>query len=99
MSQSWPILLGVMGAVSGHASPQMKPLLDAVLFLAWVAAYLGAVSWVSRYRKAKAHALGVTGRADYRADRDLALRLVIFVLGAVMLLVGYFATRMIGQYF
>jgi len=88
-----------MGGVVGNAPAQMKPFVDAVLFLAWVAAYLVAVSWVSRYRKAKAHALGPTGRADYRADRDLALRLVIFVLGAVMLLVGYFATRMIGQYF
>ncbi len=88
-----------MGGVVGNAPAQMKPFVDAVLFLAWVAAYLVAVSWVSRYRKAKANTLGPTGRADYRADRDLALRLVIFVLGAVMLLVGYFATRMIGQYF
>lgn len=88
-----------MGGIAGNAPPQMKPFLDAVLFLAWVAAYLVAVSWVSRYRKAKAHALGPTGRTDYRADRDLALRLVIFVLGAVMLLVGYFATRMIRQHF
>ena len=77
----------------------MKPLLDAILFLFWVAMYLTAVSWVGRYRKARAHALGGTGRTDYRADKDLALRLTVFVLGAAMLLVGYFATRMIGQYF
>jgi hypothetical protein len=77
----------------------MKPLLDAILFLFWVAMYLAAISWVGRYRKARAHALGPTGRTEYRADKDLVLRLTIFVLGAVMLLVGYFATRMIGQYF
>ena len=79
--------------------PQMKLLLDAVLFLAWVTAYLTAVSWVARYRKAKVHALGPTGHTEYRTDKDFALRLAILVLGAVMLLVGYFAMRMIGQYF
>lgn len=78
---------------------QMKSLLDAILFLAWVTAYLTAVSWVARYRKARVHALGPSRYMEYRSDRDIALRLAILVLGAVMLLVGYFATRMIGQYF
>jgi hypothetical protein len=77
----------------------MKSLLDAVLFLAWVTAYLTAVSWVARYRKAKVHAWGPTRHTEYRTDKDVALRLAIFILGAVMLLVAYFATRMIGQYF
>ncbi len=79
--------------------PQMKSFLDVVLFLAWVAAYLASVSWVARYRKAKAHALGPSRHTEYRTDKDLALRVAIFILGAVMLLVGYFATRMIGQHF
>ena len=78
---------------------QMKSFFDAVLFLAWVTAYLTAVSWVARYRKAKVHALGPTRHTEYRTDKDFALRLAILILGAVMLLVGYFATRMIGQYF
>jgi len=78
---------------------QMKSVLDAVLFLAWVAGYLAAVSWVVRYRKAKVGALGGTRNTDYRGDKDLTLQLAILVLGAVMLLVGYFATRMVGQYF
>lgn len=77
----------------------MKPLLDAILFLVWVAGYLTAVSWVARYRKAKAHAMGPTRRTDYRTDKDVLLQLAILVLGFVMLLVGYFVTRMIGQYF
>jgi hypothetical protein len=77
----------------------MKPVLDAILFLFWVAMYLAGVCWVSRYRKDSLHALGRTGHSDYRADRDVVLRLIIFVLGAVMFLVGYLATRMIGQYF
>jgi hypothetical protein len=78
---------------------QMKSVLDAVLFLAWVAGYLAAVSWVVRYRKTKVGALGGTRNMDYRGDKDLTLRLAILVLGAVMLLVGYIATRMVGQYF
>jgi hypothetical protein len=76
----------------------MKPLLDVVLFLAWVTAYLAAVFWVARYRKMKAHALGPTLHTDYRTDKDITLRLLILILGAVMLFVGYFATRMIGHY-
>ena len=76
----------------------MKPLLDVALFLAWIAAYLTAVSWVARYRKTKAHALGPTLHTGYRTDKDIALRLLILLLGAVMLLVGYLATRVIGSY-
>jgi hypothetical protein len=86
-----------MGGAVGAA--QMKSVLDAVLFLAWVAGYLAAVSWVVRYRKAKVGALGGTRNTDYRGDKDLTLQLAILVLGAVMLLVGYIATRMVGQYF
>lgn len=74
----------------------MKPLSDVVLFLAWISMYLTAVWCVACYRKAKVHALGPTRQVVYRADKDLVLRLAIFILGAVMLLVGYFATRMIG---
>jgi len=77
----------------------MKPLLDVVLFLAWVTAYLAAVFWVARYRKTKAHAMGPTLHTDYRTDKDIPLRLLILILGAVMLLVGYLATRMVSQYF
>lgn len=76
----------------------MKPLLDVALFLAWVAAYLTAVSWVARYRKTKAHALGPTLHTGYRTDKDIALRLLILLLGTVMLLVGYVAARMVSQY-
>jgi hypothetical protein len=78
---------------------QMKSVLDAVLFLAWVTGYLAAVAWVVRYRKMKVGALGATRHTDYRGDKDLTLRLTIFALGVAMLLVGYIATRMVGQQF
>lgn len=77
----------------------MKSVLDAFLFLVWATGYLAAVSWVVRYRKSRVGALGGTRNTDYRGDKDLTLRLAIFVLGAMMLLVGYLATRMVGQYF
>jgi hypothetical protein len=75
----------------------MKSLLDTVLFLAWVSVYLGGISWVSRYRKSRVHALGPTGRSDYRADKDIVLWLSVFVLGVLLFLLAYVATQTIGH--
>lgn len=75
----------------------MKPLLDAVLFLAWVSVYLAAISWVSRYRRARVHALGESARSDYRADKDVTLWLSVFVLGVLLLLLAYVATRVVSH--
>jgi hypothetical protein len=77
----------------------MKPLFDALLFLVWVAVYLTAVFWIAHYRKTKVHALGPALPTEYRTDKDIALRLLIFVMGVVMLLLGYVATRVVSQYF
>ncbi len=85
--------------MSARDVPGMKPVLEAVLFLVWVAAYLAAVSWVVRYRRSRGHVRGPIRLAGYRTDMDLVLRLAILVLGFAMLLVGYFATSMLGQYF
>jgi hypothetical protein len=75
----------------------VKPFLDAVLFLAWVSVYLAAVSWVSRYRKRRLHALGAAGRTDYRADKDTGLWLAVFVLGVLLFFLAYLATRAISH--
>jgi len=77
--------------------PQMKPLLDTVLFLAWVSVYLAGISWVSRYRKARAHALGPTGRSDYRADKDIILWLTVFVIGVLLFFLAYAATMAVSH--
>ena len=82
-----------MGGIMG---PQMKPFLDTVLFLAWVSVYLAAISWVSRYRKAKVHALGPSGRSDYRADKDVTLWLTVFVLGVFLFFLAYVATKVVS---
>lgn len=73
-----------------------KPILDTVLFVVWIAAYLGAVFWIARYRTAKAHALGPTGRSDYRAEKDIGLRLAVLGVGILLLLLAYAVTRAIG---
>ncbi len=78
-------------------SPHMKPLLDTVLFLAWVSVYLVAISWVSRYRKARVHALGPSGRSDYRADKDITLWLTVFVLGVFLFFLAYVTTKVVSQ--
>ncbi len=75
----------------------MKPLLDSVLFLAWVSVYLLAISWVSRYRKARVHALGPMGRSDYRADKDIILWLSVFVVGILLFALVYVATNAVSH--
>jgi hypothetical protein len=75
----------------------MKTFLDTALFVAWVAAYLATISWVSRYRKARVHALGPWGRSDYRADKDITLWLTVFVLGVLLFFLAYVATRAVSQ--
>lgn len=75
----------------------MKPLLDTILFVMWVSVYLVAISWVSRFRRARVHALGPSGRSDYRADKDIVLWLTVFVLGVLLFLLAYVATQAIGR--
>lgn len=71
----------------------MKPFLDSVLFLAWVSIYLLVISWVSRYRRSRVHALGPSGGNDYRADKDVVLWLTAFVVGVLLFFLVYVATR------
>lgn len=75
----------------------MKPLLDSVLFLAWVSVYLFAISWVSRCRKARVHAMGPSVRSEYRADKDVILWLSVFVLGVLLFFLAYVATMVVSH--
>ncbi len=75
---------------------QMKAFLNVVLFLAWVTVYLLGISWISHYRKAMVHALGPSARTGYRADRDIGLWLMVFVLGLLLLSAIYAVTSVIG---
>lgn len=71
----------------------MKPLLDTMLALVWVTAYLGLAYAICRYRWARVHQLAPAGRHGYRADKDWGLRLAVFLLGIVFVALGYLLTR------
>ena len=74
----------------------MKPLLDSTFFLVWVTAYLGLAYAVCRYRRFRAGAAGLAGRAEYRADKDWGVRLGVFVVGVVLVGIGYLFTRLLN---
>ena len=71
----------------------MKTFIDIILVLVWVVAYLAVVNAVGQYRKARAHASGPVGRSEYRADRDVALKLVVLVVGVLSVVVIYALSR------
>ena len=74
----------------------MKSLVNLVAFLAWVAIYLSAVSWAARYRHGRTHALPTPGLNDYRADRDLGLKLLLLVFGLLSFGVVYYLNGVLG---
>jgi hypothetical protein len=79
--------------------PQMKPVLDVILFLLWVSAYLTAVACLAWYRKARARALDHPVYSDYRADKDVGLSVAMLVLGVLLLWLVHLATLSIGRLF
>jgi hypothetical protein len=74
----------------------MKTIIDLVSFLAWVVAYLSAVSWAARYRYGRTHALPTPAFSDYRADRDLGLKLFLLVFGLLTFGLVYYLNRVLG---
>jgi hypothetical protein len=74
----------------------MKTFIDVILIVAWVLVYLAVVNAVGQYRRARAHASGSTARTEYRADRDVALKLVVLFIGAFSVVVIYALSRMVG---
>jgi hypothetical protein len=77
----------------------MRPVLNALLFLLWVSAYLTVVACLARYRKARAHALGNAVQSDYRADKDVGLWVAMMVLGVLLFWLVHLATMTIGRLF
>ena len=77
----------------------MKPLLDTVLFLAWVGTYLMAVAYAAQYRRAKTHPLSDGVHCDYRADKDVGLRFAMLVLGLLLGWLVYLATTSLNRLF
>jgi len=75
----------------------MKTILDVVLIIGWVSAYLAIVYVVGNYRQARARALGVAGPHDYRAEKDAGLWLAAFLAGTLLCALAYVATKAFGQ--
>jgi len=71
----------------------MRLLLHTALAFVWLTAYLGLAYAVCRYRYARARALGLVDRREYRADRDWVTHLAVFALGVALALFGYLAGR------
>ncbi len=76
----------------------MKLIVDSTLLLAWVGAYLGALYWVGLHRKARSHALAALGY-QYRAERDLTLWVVAFLLGSLLSYLAYLASSALSRLF
>lgn len=73
----------------------MKPILDTVLFVIWVSAYLTAVACAARYRRARVHSFSDPVQGEYRADKDVGLRLAMLVVGALLGWLVYLAATTI----
>jgi hypothetical protein len=74
----------------------MKTLLNVILLLAWLGVYLGIVYAAAQYRRTRARVLGLTGRYEYRAERDLGLWCVSLVTGVALCAVAFFGAKMFG---
>ncbi len=74
----------------------MKPLLGAGLLLVWLSVWLTGIAWVTRYRRARAYGVSQRPGGGYRADKDVALRLLVFLLGVGLLAAIYLVSRMAG---
>jgi len=74
----------------------MKLLLDVILILAWLSAYLGVVYFAGQYRRARVRALGIAGRGGFRAEKDLGVWFVTLVTGILLGAAAFFVTTVFG---
>jgi hypothetical protein len=74
----------------------MRPLFDSLVFVLWVAAFLGTAYAIASYRRTRARSLEGAVRDEYRAEKDAGLRVIVFLVG-ILLAVGVFlAGRALG---
>jgi ABC-type thiamin/hydroxymethylpyrimidine transport system permease subunit len=74
----------------------MKTLLNVVLVLAWLSVYLGVVYVAGQYRRTRTRTLGVVGRDEFRAEKDLGVWFVTLVTGIMLGAVAFFAAKAFG---
>jgi uncharacterized membrane protein YidH (DUF202 family) len=73
----------------------MRVIMNTLLFLTWIAAYLSLAYGIVRYRRAQACALGMHGRGEYRAEKDPWVRIAVFLVGILLCVVVYFVLRVL----
>ena len=71
----------------------MDSLLNLLLFLVWVAVYLGAAYGIGRYWRARACPLGAAARTGFRVEKDAGFRFVVFALGIFLAAAVYLFMR------
>jgi hypothetical protein len=62
----------------------MRFLFDSLVFILWVAAYLGTAYAIASYRRTRAQAPGGSGRDAYRAEKDAGLQVIVFLVGILL---------------
>ena len=76
----------------------MKTVMEIALLLTWLAAYLGVAYGVGQYRRSRLRALGVTGRSEFRAERDLGVWVALLVTGLLLGASAFFAALALGAH-
>jgi ABC-type thiamin/hydroxymethylpyrimidine transport system permease subunit len=74
----------------------MKTLLNVVLVLAWLSVYLGVVYVAAQYRRTRARELGVVGRDEFRAEKDMGVWWVTLVTGVMLGAAAFIAAKAFG---
>ena len=76
----------------------MKTLMEIALLLTWLAAYLGVAYAVGQYRRSRLRALGISGRFDFRAERDVGVWVALLVTGLLLGASAFFAALALGAH-
>lgn len=76
----------------------MKTLMEIALLLLWLAAYLGVVYGVGKYRRARLRALGIGGPSDFRAEKDWGVWLALLVTGILLGATAFLAAQALGAH-
>jgi hypothetical protein len=74
----------------------VKYVLDMMVVLTWLGMSLAVVSLVGHYRMTHAGVRGADNRNEYRADRDMALKIIVFAIGVLSVIVMFGLNRLVG---
>ena len=75
----------------------MRLLVDIILFLSWISIYLSLTYGIGWYRRTQVFSLGTHGRGEFRAEKDLGVRLAVFLVGILLGVAAYFVLRALGR--